>query len=138
MKVSSRIRFFLPVVLWAGVIFAFSSLPTPSTSEIYWQDFLVKKSAHAIEYAVLTTLVYRALWNSGNSRKNALFSAVFFSVFYAITDEIHQSFTPGREPRARDIIFDTIGALGAAYLIWKLLPIAPKRLKRWAENFQLI
>lgn len=133
-----QIRFFAPVVLWAAVIFAFSSFPTSSTSEIYWQDFIVKKLAHITEYAVLTILTYRAFWNSGYSKKNALFSAVAFAIFYAITDEIHQSFTPGREPHVRDIVFDTIGALGVVYIVWKLLPIAPERLKRWAGNFQLI
>ncbi|OGM31672.1 hypothetical protein A2803_04555 [Candidatus Woesebacteria bacterium RIFCSPHIGHO2_01_FULL_44_21] len=138
MKIPPKIRFFLPVILWAGVIFAFSSYPTGTTTEIYWQDFIIKKMAHMVEYGVLTILSYRAFWNSGDGKRNAMISAVALAVFYAITDEIHQSFTPGREPRARDIIFDTIGALGVAFIIWKLLPIAPARLRRWAENFQLI
>ena len=36
--------------------------------------------------------------------------AVVTAVLYGITDEIHQSFTPGRGPAVRDVIIDTIRA----------------------------
>ena len=69
--------------------------------------------------------------------KSAGVYAVCFSVFYGLTDEFHQGFTPGREPKIRDVGFDTIGAGFAIYFIWKLLPRVPKRLGDLAENFQL-
>lgn len=137
-KVINKLRFFLPALLWALVIFTFSSFPTGTASQFYWQDFVIKKFAHMVEYAILTVLIYRGLWNSGVARPQAFLYAILLSVFYGITDEVHQSFTPGREPRARDVIFDTIGSGIAVYILWKLLPEAPPRLKRWAEDFQLI
>ena len=134
---SKLIRFWVPVVLWATLIFFFSSEALPPTSRIYWRDFVVKKSAHVVEYAVFATLVFRAFINSGMERKRAAVYTLVLSMLYGATDEYHQSFTPGREPRIRDWIFDTIGAGLASYYLWRLLPKAPKKLKLWAERLQL-
>ena len=107
------LKFYLPPILWAGVIFTLSSFPTLETSEIYWQDFVLKKSAHMIEYAVFALLIYRALKYSGTKIRRAVVLSLLIAVIYAITDEFHQSFVPGREPKIRDVFFDTIGgALG--------------------------
>ena len=131
------IRFWLPVILWAALIFFFSSEALPPASRIYWRDFVVKKSAHVVEYAVFATLIFRAFVNSGVERKKAALYTIALAMAYGVTDEVHQSFTPGREPRIRDWIFDTIGAGFASYYLWKLLPKAPMKLKRWAESLQL-
>jgi len=142
LEVSSRIRkflrFWLPVVMWAAIIFVFSSRPTARTSEIHWQDFVVKKTAHIILFGVLCLLLYRALRQEGIEKKNSGLYAVVITFMYAVSDELHQSFTPGREPTFRDIIFDTIGALSAIYLIWNTLPKLPLRLKKLAKDFQLL
>ena len=130
--------FWLPVIIWALVIFSFSSLPTKKVSDFYLQDFLLKKSAHVVEYAIFATLFYRALVAYGVFVKMAGGYSVIISMLYGVSDEFHQSFTPGREPRGRDVVFDTIGAVLAIYLIWKYLPKAPKKLKNLAKKWQLI
>jgi VanZ family protein len=128
----------VPPVLWAAVIFTFSSFSTATTSEFFLTDFVIKKTAHVVEYAIFAALIYRALKESGVNKKKAGFYAIAVAAIYAVSDEFHQSFTPGRQPTLRDIIFDTIGATLAIYSIWKLLPKAPTRLKNWAKNWQLI
>ena len=125
-----------PVVIWAVVIFLFSSHPTSSTSEIHWKDFIVKKTAHIVEYAIFCSLVFRALKGSGMTSKKAAVYALGTSVVYGLTDEYHQSLTPGRDPRIRDVGFDTIGSVLSIYTIWILLPKAPKRFRVWAEKLQ--
>lgn len=138
-KKSQKIfNLWMPPALGAVVIFLFSTLPTVKTFEFYWWDFVVKKSAHIIEYGILSTLLYRAFINSGFDKKKAATYSILISVFYGITDEYHQGFTPGREPKLRDVGFDTIGASLAIYLIWKYLPKAPKKLKNWAGKWQII
>ncbi len=132
------LRFWLPPVLWAAIIFLFSCLSAKPVSKIYWKEFAIKKTAHIVEYGIFTILLYRALKESGMGKKKAGIFAVLFSSFYGMTDEYHQMFTPGREPRIRDVIFDTIGSILAIYSIWRLLPKAPKKLKLWAKNLQLI
>lgn len=89
------IRFWIPVLGWAVVIFLFSSEALPPTSKIYWRDFIVKKSAHLIEYAVFATLLFRGFINSGVQRKRAVIYTLLASMLYGATDEFHQSFTPG-------------------------------------------
>lgn len=130
-------KYYLPPLVWAGIIFLFSSLPTAKTSDIYWQDFIVKKLAHVIEYGMFSLFLYRSFVNSGVSPKNAGLYSILISLVYGATDEIHQSFTPGREPRVRDVVFDTIGAILAIHFIWNLLPKAPKRLKTWAKRLEI-
>jgi len=124
----------LPVFLWAIVIFSFSSIPTAHVSQIHWKDFIVKKTAHMTEYAIFTVLLYRAFLGGGASKKKAFLYAFLVCVLYAMTDEFHQSFTPGREPTLRDVGFDTIGSSIAIYSLWKLLPKAQPKLKLWVNE----
>lgn len=95
-----------PVVLWCFLIFLLSSLPTMETSEIFWWDFIIKKTAHILEYGILFFLLVRA-----QAEKPNWLLAFLFCVFYGMTDEYHQSFVPGRTATIRDIGFDTLGAL---------------------------
>jgi hypothetical protein len=137
-KTLSFLNFWLPPLLWAVIIFLLSARPTRRASQIYWQDFILKKTAHMIEYAIFTTLLYRAFRNNGVNKKNAGLFALILAVIYGGTDEFHQYFTPGREPTVRDVVFDTIGASFAVYYVWNLLPKAPKRLRKWAKDLQLL
>lgn len=138
-KILNAIIFWLPVVLWACVIFTFSSHPTGQASQFYWNDFIVKKTAHVTEYAIFVTLIYRALRNTNDINKsNALKVAILFAVSYALTDEFHQGFTPGREPTLRDVGFDTIGASLAAFTIWNIIPRLPKRQQNWLKKLDIV
>ena len=131
------IYYWLPVLIWAAVIFALSARPTPVTFEIHLQDFLVKKSLHVLFFGSLATLLYRALKVSGIRKIKAGYTSIVITAIYGVTDELHQSLTPGRMPRAYDVFFDTIGAVFAIYIIWKYIPKAPKRLRNLAKIFSL-
>lgn len=133
----NKVRTWGPVFLWAAVIFWFSSRPTMTTTEIIWQDFFVKKSAHIIEYAIFMTLWLRALTRSGYSFAKSIQIAFPLVVLYALSDEYHQSWVPGRGPHLRDVGFDTIGAASATYLIWFWLPRTSTKLKTMAANWGL-
>jgi hypothetical protein len=132
------LNFWLPVLLWAAVIFTFSNMKTHQASNIYWQEFIVKKTAHLVEYSIFYILIYRAILNTTNfnKKKTAAFALIIL-VLYAISDEVHQSFTPGREPTIRDVLIDSTAGLLAWTAIWKLLPIAPRKLKDLARNLQI-
>ena len=141
MKVKSAekiIFYWLPVILWAAMIFTFSANPTTPTSEIHWQDFIIKKTLHILFYGIFATLLYRAFRTSQVGKSKAGYISIIIALLYGVTDEIHQSFTPGRMPRVYDVVFDTIGAILAVFVIWKLLPTAPKRLKNLARKWRLI
>jgi VanZ family protein len=121
----------LPPILWMGVIFFFSSLPTIKTSRFYWPDFLLKKTAHFVEYFILSLFYFRAFLGSKISFKKSAFLAILISFFYAVSDEYHQSFTPGREPRLRDVVIDTFGASFAIYFINKYSSKLPAFAKKF-------
>jgi VanZ family protein len=119
-KIEKQISAWLPVILWAGLIFHLSSGTVPLASTIYWQDFAVKKTGHVLLFGALSILIYRALRMNKIDRKKAAVFAVILSTFYGATDEFHQMFTQGREARVRDVFFDGGGAtlvvLAAYYL----------------------
>ncbi len=120
MTLRQKIGYWLPTVIWAIVIFSFSSGSTPTTSQIYWQDFIIKKSAHVFVYSILSLLVYRSLKHTTHfPRPYLLLFALALTVLYAISDEFHQSFIPGRDARFRDIMIDTIGSALALFLLDK-------------------
>ena len=82
----------LPVVAWAGLIFALSSIPDLGTGLGTW-DLVLRKLAHAAEFAVLGFLLLRAL-----GRESA---ALAVGIAYAASDELHQHFVPGRQGSRR-------------------------------------
>ncbi len=98
----------LPVLAWAGVIFAFSSIPSLSSGLGVW-DTVLRKGAHITEYAVLGALLYRALEREA--------PALAAGIAYASTDELHQHFVQGRHASPVDVAIDAVGvALGM--LLW--------------------
>ena len=98
----------LPVFVWAGVIFMFSSIPSLSTGLGTW-DTILRKGAHLTEYAVLGVLLYRALGREP--------LALAVGIAYAATDELHQYFVPGRHASPVDVAIDAVG-VAVGMLIW--------------------
>ena len=115
-----KLNLWTPPIVWALIIFYLSSMALPAASDFYWKDFVFKKSAHVFFYGMLAVLTYRALIGEAVSKKKALFLSFFVALIYGASDEIHQSFTPGREPRVRDVFFDGGGAMLAMFLLNKL------------------
>jgi VanZ family protein len=137
-KIVRSLNLWLPAILWAGLIFKFSSGTVPSVSQIFWQDFAVKKVGHFLLFGVLAVLIYRGLLGQGLSRKKAAMWAVFTAFFYGATDEFHQMFTQGREARVRDIFIDGIGAAVVIYIIYGFLPKFPKKFQTFLLQFGII
>ena len=85
-------------------------------------QYVVRKCAHVAEYGVLALLLLNALRRQSRverwrwCRRCAWF-AFWVAVFYAVTDEFHQSFVPSRDGKLTDVLIDSIGA-GAALLVW--------------------
>lgn len=132
------VKYWLPPIIWGTLIFSVSSGGVPKVSPVYWQDFVAHKTGHIIEYAILAILIYRALIQGRISKVGALFLAILICGIYGFTDEFHQVFTPGREPKLRDVVIDIIGATGGVFIVWKLLPKAPKKLLTWGEKLDLL
>jgi VanZ family protein len=96
-----------PVVAWAALIFVLSSIPDLGTGLGGW-DVVLRKLAHAAEFAILGALLVRALRRPG--------WAVALGIAYAVSDELHQSFVPGRQGSALDVALDSVGVVVGAVL----------------------
>ncbi|GMO00110.1 VanZ family protein [Parageobacillus thermoglucosidasius] len=129
------------VVLWCIVIYCFSEFPLftgENTKRILEAvlgylpfghggdgassplNFIVRKLAHLTEFGILAVLVWRAL----EPMRLAYAGAWLFATMYAVTDEWHQSFEPGRTATPKDVAIDSCGALLGLigvflYMRWK-------------------
>ncbi|WP_447971633.1 VanZ family protein [Nitrospira sp. M1] len=112
--------YWLPVILYAGLIVFLSSLSSPGVSFITIIPGFDDKIIHAVEYAILAILCYRALLHT--TTHNRLFYspmlAITAAVVFGITDEIHQAFVPLRQPDVWDVLADGIGA-SVGVGLWK-------------------
>ena len=108
-----------PVVLWAAVIFALSSIPGLGTGLGTW-DTVLRKCAHATEYAVFALLLFRALGRE--------LPSFLLGLAYAASDELHQEFVRGRHASPFDVSMDAAGlALGLLLLHATRLTVQSQR-----------
>ncbi|WP_226536084.1 VanZ family protein [Fictibacillus halophilus] len=146
--------YWLPVIIWAGMIFYASSQPyekqdlRPTISDqinldlveeifspvtLYYAgseisidalgpaqfiEFFIRKAAHFFVYLGLGFLIFRALSRSILNNRLTFISSLTLTILYAISDEIHQGFTPNRSPHWEDVMIDTAGGLIGITLAW--------------------
>lgn len=148
-----RIILFILLFLWMSLIFYFSSQPADESSHlsgktlelivnifekifnhkfddnelnyIYTIFFVpLRKLAHFSLYFILGIIGY--FFNKTYfADKKAICLTLLFCLLYAISDEIHQIFVPGRAGQARDVLIDCSGSL-----MWLLFVILIKRIKK--------
>lgn len=80
---------------------------------------IFRKIAHMAEYGVFSILLFRA-WQETFvvNIKKVFWICLVLSVGYAISDEFHQSFVPGRQGSPIDVFIDSAGAL-LGLMFWK-------------------
>ncbi|MCX5701924.1 MAG: VanZ family protein [Candidatus Omnitrophica bacterium] len=107
-----------PAIGFAALIFYLSSIPGKNMPQLFpHQDTLF----HIIEYALFTMLITRAF---KACCPKISFIRIFFWVFFlsfsfALSDEFHQAFVPGRFPSLYDVASDSIGILiGGTFYRW--------------------
>ena len=128
-KIGNKLYIFLklwvPVLLWCSIIYILSNqrhltLNLPN-------EFILRKTAHITEYAILTFLLFRALYNwpkeIGDShlhtKTNCIALSIILVLLFAISDEYHQTFVIGRNGNPYDIMIDSIGMMVMGLLCLK-------------------
>lgn len=132
----------LPAVLWMTLLFGASTemgaprrtsrilvpvlrwlVPDISPAALNRAQFAMRKTGHAVGYAMLAALIWRARRLSrpeGETpcfRRDAIF-AFTLAVLYAATDEWHQTFTASRQGSLADVALDASGAAAGLALLW--------------------
>lgn len=86
---------------------------------------VIRKIAHFSIYMILAIFTYmfieelniKSKSEKERLRKNIIYTCIF-CIIYAIFDEIHQIYVPGRTGKAIDVIIDTLGScMGIAILL---------------------
>lgn len=113
-KIFKFIYYWLPPIILMITIFILSSRQRIGVSDEYAVNFVVFKSLHMLEYALLYFLLLRAFYSASPIRlslKQKFIMAIVLAISYGISDELHQSFVPTRQGHIRDIMIDSLGIL---------------------------
>jgi len=108
------------------VIFIASGTPGKDVPGFGVLDAILKKGAHMAGYALLAISYLHAIADSGKAKRPIIVMAILLAALYAVTDEFHQSFTPGRNPSVADVGIDVVGAMIGA-LIWSKIKVPSKK-----------
>lgn len=110
-KGQSFLYYWLPALLWMGLIFYLSSQPDLPRHPDNLTDTVLKKMMHVAEYGILACLFWRALSNAKSAGDKPIALSLALSLLYALSDEYHQSLVPGRDSSMVDIGIDAVGPL---------------------------
>ena len=66
---------------------------------------------HFVEYSILGFLLFRSITSDESLAFHPLYGSLLVGISFAILDEFHQSFVPGRHMSSIDMLFDSIGIL---------------------------
>lgn len=91
-------------------------------------QFYVRKGAHFSAYGLLGILSFIGL--SSIFTKKAYVFSISYCLLFSISDEIHQSFVPGRSCELRDICIDSSGALLGTIFIILVLKLFKRNSKQ--------
>ena len=81
-------------------------------------QFFVRKAAHFSMYAVLGILLTVNVSYHIKNRRLILLLPLLIGILYSVSDEIHQTFVPGRSGQISDVILDSFGVLfGCAIIV---------------------
>ncbi len=128
------IKYHLPVVIFVVGLFVLSSIPDLSPPDLGFKP--QDKFYHLIFYMVFGFFIKRSFYNMENRKfiqVNASLFTLLFGAFYALSDEIHQFFVPGRFMSFGDFAADTLGLLIGIFIFNKLEPFLIRR-KRSSQN----
>ena len=147
MKYKKKIYGILLILFWLGVIFFFSNSDASASTvqtkivinklveladnnsffnfiilkltEKHSLVYSIRKLAHLTIFCILQIIVFAVMRHNGKSIFKSTIYSMLAVVLYAIFDEIHQYFIPGRSCQLKDVFIDTIGGsvgLGISYI----------------------
>lgn len=127
-----KIKYYLPAIIWMIFIFIMSNTTGTNSAnqsnffvEIITNfikiepsilSFIIRKTAHMSEYAILLLLIYYGL--SKNKFNFQLLNSFIITFFYACSDEFHQLLISGRSGQFKDVLIDSCGALIMLIIIY--------------------
>lgn len=111
----------------------YSKLPTTKKDEKI--NLFIRKNAHAFEYFVLAIFTANCLFVFfGLKGKRAVVYIAFICLLYAVTDEFHQMFVPGRTSLVSDVCIDFCGSILGMIIYYFFYYITAKYRKQYLNE----
>ncbi len=135
------LRFFLIflIIIWAIIVFNFSNQngeESAGLSQKFVELFIkqkevvnmvepiVRKIAHFSEYAIGGVLFILLFYTYTWSNKKRILISILLGIWYAITDEFHQTFIPERHGSIIDILIDSLGVITGIIIVLIIIKIS--------------
>ena len=97
---------------------------------------IIRKIAHFSIYTLVGLLLMGLLSTYKIKENWRIMLSVLLGMIYAISDEIHQGFTPGRSPRIADVYIDTLGVILGILLVLLFINIYERILQKYYKKCQ--
>ena len=125
------LSYYAPPILLAVLIYYFSSIPDLRSGFPNTFDLVLRKIAHIVEYGLLAVLLLRMFFSNDeikkdlktgkSSQQNMLYreiiaAGILVTLLYALSDEFHQVFVPGRSGSLWDAGIDFVGIIIGTFL----------------------
>jgi VanZ family protein len=132
--VKKLIKWWLPALVWMGIIFVGSSIGDVPRVGGRTTDGFVHRAAHVIEFAVLGALLLRALSKERPVSRREIIITLILVALYGVSDELHQRFTPGRSSEGVSVVFDVVGGIIGAWAWRWWVSTATQRINESASR----
>jgi len=122
------------VILWMALIFYMSHKPATESNKLSkgiteviidtvekvdpdtninkdYFNHILRKNAHFFTYLILGILVLNGRSSSGVIGYKDISFTLLICILYAISDEVHQLFVPGRGGQVKDVLIDSFGSI---------------------------
>jgi VanZ family protein len=116
-----QIFFIILSITWMYLIYFLSSLPSSATGPDTLTFKIISHLLHLVMFGILSILfLFTLKWNNplSETRPFVFILSLLLTIIYAITDEYHQSFSPGRFASIKDILIDASGAIISLFTIY--------------------
>ncbi|MCD6440567.1 MAG: VanZ family protein, partial [Candidatus Marinimicrobia bacterium] len=116
-----NLKYNIPAILYTGLIFFLSSIQQSSIPPVRLFGF--DKIVHLIEYLIYGLTLMLAYSNSKSKKivNNAFSISLITGILYAVSDEIHQFFVPGRDMSIFDLSADVLGVFFGLFIFNKIV-----------------
>lgn len=84
-------------------------------------EHIVRKLAHFSIYTVIGFLLMSLMSTYTIKQKNRIIICAIIGLLYAISDEIHQAFVPGRGPLVSDVVIDSSGVIMGIFIAYIII-----------------
>lgn len=105
--------YWVPVLAWALLIFYFSGIPSVRISSEVILNEIMHYAGHFSIYFIFSFLLARAFCKEELEMQKIFWASFIIAGVYAIGDEYHQIFVPGRFPDIKDVVTDWVGIFSA-------------------------